>query len=282
VDGKTYCTYPCFIDYVVVYYNADIFDRLGIARPATWQDFENAITKLKAGNVVPLVLGGADEWQRYWPIQAAAASLADEDLAKIKAGDTSGNYPQILKVFDDFRRHVQTGAYGASPGGQDGDGARLTFSNGRAAMIFDGTWMSNILKQVPFKLGCFALPDEKGVRSAQSGYSNFNTYAIASKTTHPQEAFAYAEFLGDLESQQIMANHLASIPAISDIKVSDPMVALFSDFNKVSNNIYHVLSNVNTKGRPQDIFFSKVLPALMTGSMTAQEGVAAFTEELKK
>jgi raffinose/stachyose/melibiose transport system substrate-binding protein len=282
VDGKTYCTYPCFIDYVVVYYNADIFSRLGIAKPATYQDFEDAIVKLLAAGIVPISLGGADEWHRYWPVQASAASLSDDELERIKGGDKTGNYPKILQVLDDFRRYCQAGYFGSNPGGQDGDGARLSFSNGRAAMVFDGTWSSNIMKEVPFKLGSFAMPGRDGVRAAQSGYSNFNTYAVASKTKHPQEAFLYADFLGSQQAQQIMANHLASIPAISDIKVSDPMVAVFSEFTKVGNNIYHVLSNIDTKGRPQDIFHANVLPALMTGSMTAEEGLAAIVAEMKK
>ncbi|MDR2516085.1 MAG: ABC transporter substrate-binding protein [Spirochaetaceae bacterium] len=280
VDGVTYCTYPCFIDYALVYYNADIFARYGIAKPRTWGDFVAAMETLLAAGITPVAFGGADEWARYWPVQVMAAAIADDDLERIKDGDESGNYPQIAELFDYYREFCARGYFGKNPAAQNGDSSQLAFLNGQAAMIFDGTWNSTVMKQTSFRTGCFAMPGKDGTRAAQSGYSNFNTYAVSRKTAHPEEAFTYVEFLGTREAQQIMANHLASIPVIGDITVNDPMVAEFSGFDKVGNNIYHVLSGVDTSGRPQDVFHSSVLPALMTGAMTGAEGVRAFTAEM--
>jgi raffinose/stachyose/melibiose transport system substrate-binding protein len=280
VEGVTYCTYPGFIDYALVYYNADIFARHGLSKPKTYREFISIMETLLAAGVTPVAFGGADEWARYWPIQVIAAAIADDDLNRIKTGDKSGNYPQIAEMFNNYREFCAKGYFGKNPAAQNGDGAQLAFSNGQAAMIFDGTWNSNIMKQSSFTLGSFAMPGKDGKRTSQSGYTNSNTYAVSSKAPYPKEAFTYVEFLGSQEAMQILANHVASIPVVNDIKIADPLVAEFSAFDKVGNNIYHVLSGVDTQGRPQDIFHSSVLPALMTGTMTGEAGVKAFSAEM--
>ena len=280
VDGSVFCTFPGFIDYALVYYNADIFARHGLSKPNTYDDFVSIMGTLLAAGVTPVAFGGAEEWSRYWPIQVIAAAIADDDLERIKNGDTSGNYPQIVELFNDFREFNSRGYFGRDPAAQNGDGAQLAFFNGQAAMIFDGTWNSNVMKESPFTLGSFAMPGKDGQKASQTGFSNFNTYAISTRAANPQEVFAYVEFLGSRDVMQIMANHIASIPVVDDIIVTDPLVAEFAAFDRVGNNIYHVLSGVETRGRPQDVFHSSVLPALMLGNITGEEGVRAFSAEM--
>jgi len=118
---------------------------------------------------------------------------------------------------------------------------------------------------------------------AQNGYSNFTTYAISSKCENPEAAWKYVEFMYSMEALQIAENYWKSIPAVEGIEVSDPLTAAVSNFQRVGNNIYHVLSNVpTTSGKPQDVFMSSVLPGLMDGSMTGAEGMQRIIDEMNK
>ena len=151
----------------------------------------------------------------------------------------------------------EKGYFGTPAGAMDESSAQMAFTNGTVAMIFEGTWNNSLFRDLDFEVGRFALPDNNGVRAAQTGYSNFNTYAISSKCEHPEQAFKYIDFLNSKEAQQIVADYMKSIPAVEGITVDDPALVEVSDFQAVNNNIYHVLSNVPTdSGRPQDVFIS--------------------------
>jgi raffinose/stachyose/melibiose transport system substrate-binding protein len=165
----------------------------------------------------------------------------------------------------------------------DESAAQLAFSNGKVAMIAEGTWNNSLFSDLAFDVGRFALPDKDGVSAAQSGYSNFTTYAISSKCEHPEEAWEYINFLNSLEAQQITEDHMKSIPVLKDIVTVDPVIEEVSDFDVVGENIYHVLSNVPTEtGKPQDIFISGVVSDLMTGKTTGEEAMNRIIAEMNK
>jgi raffinose/stachyose/melibiose transport system substrate-binding protein len=283
VDGKTYCSYPGFIDYALIYYNVNVFNANGLSKPATYNDFVNAMQKLYANGVTPFALGGDFEWSRYWPLQIMCSSLASGDLRRIQGGQTTGNFPEITFVFNQFREFCDKGYFGNPPGAMDESSAQLAFSNGRAAMIAEGTWNNSLFSNLSFEVGRFALPDNNGLRYAQSGYSNFTTYAVSSKCQHPDEAWKYLEFLNSIEAQQITHNHMKSIPALDRIVVTDPVVAQVSDFQRVGENIYHVLSNVPTRsGKPQDVFLSSTIADLMIGRVSGERGMQTIIDEMNK
>jgi ABC-type glycerol-3-phosphate transport system substrate-binding protein len=144
VDGVSYCSYPTFLDYTLVYYNADIFAAHGLKKPATYNEFTAAAETLYAAGITPFSLGGGFEWSRYWPLQTLCSSLANNDLERIKNGDINGEYPELIYAFEEFREMCVKGYFGGNPGAVDENSAQLAFSNGRAAMIFEGTWNNNL------------------------------------------------------------------------------------------------------------------------------------------
>jgi raffinose/stachyose/melibiose transport system substrate-binding protein len=283
VDGVTYCGCPAFLDYVVVYYNADIFTAQGLKMPAVYDEFVAAAETFYAAGITPFSLGGSFEWSRLWPLQAFCSSLANNDLERIKKGDINGECPELVYAFEEFRNLCAKGYFGGNPGAMDENSAHMAFSGGRAAMIFAGTWSNSLFKDLPFTVGCFALPDHKGIRAAQAGYTNWTTYAISQKTRYPEEAFKYVAFLASLEVSQIVEDYLRFIPVIEGIQIRDPIVEEFSDFQLVANNTYHVLSNVPTRtGRPQDVFFLSVIPDLMNNNISGAEGMRKIVEEMNR
>lgn len=283
VDGTTYCSFPSFIDYALVYYNKDIFEEHDLKKPETFDDFINATETLNEAGVTPFALGGDFEWSRYWPLQVMSATLANKDLERIKSGEITGEFPEIEYVFEQFRDMCEKGYFGTPAGAMDESSAQLAFTNGSVAMIFEGTWNNLLFSDLGFEVGRFALPDNDGKRAAQTGFSNFNTYAVSSKSKYPEEAWEYINFLNGQEAQQIVADYMKSIPAVDGITVDDPAIEEVSDFQEVNNNIYHVLSNVDTEsGKPQDIFMAGVVPDLMSNKITAKEAVNRIVEEMNK
>ena len=165
----------------------------------------------------------------------------------------------------------------------DAVGAQLAFTNGEAGMIVDGTWNNQMYRELNFEVGSFAFPGEDGTRYAQSGESNYTTYAIASKTEHPQEAVEYLKFLNSKQAEQIVENYVGSIPSVKDLSIRDESVEEHSQFDIVGSNIYHVLSSVaDETGKPQDVFLGEVLPKLMMSEITGKDAVEMIKAEMDK
>ena len=283
VDGDTYCSYPAFFDYVCIYYNRDIFDKYSLSEPNNWDEFMDLMQKLQDEGEIPMATGGRGDFDRYWIMQAMAPALFNDTMKSIADGDKDADYTPMAKTFDLYREMVEKGYFGKDFTANDGAGAQLTFTSGNAAMTVDGTWNNGIYKDTGMNIGRFALPGPDGKRYAQSGPSNYETYAISSKTQHPDEAVKYLEFLNSIEAQQILEDKLAAIPLVKDLQVADESAKEMANYDVVGYNVYHVLSGVATESaRPQDVFLGECLPKLMMGEIDGEQAVEMIKTEIDK
>lgn len=282
VDGKLYCSPPSFFDTNVVYYNKDLFDKNGLSVPANWDEFVQGLDKLKAAGMTPIALAGKSEWDRAWPIFAFAPAFANAALQKAQAGEGKLTDPTVAETLQAFRDFADKGYFGKDFLAQDMAGAQFAFTNGKAAAIIDGTWNNATYVASGINLGRFPVPNKEGKRVVQSSYSNFMTYAISSKSEHPAEAVKYLEFLGSQEAQQIMEDATGLVPTIKDITPKDEGVKELAVFDEAGLNIYSVLTALSTpESNAADIMMKDVIPKLMTGAITGEEGAAILDKAAK-
>ncbi len=282
VDGSVYCSYPAFLDYATIYYNKDLFGSLQLEKPSTYEELLSAIETLAEKGYTPVALGGKGDFDRYWLIQIMAPALCQETMNQISKHEAI-DFTAMEKMFDTYREWSEKGYMGKDFASVDAVGAQLAFTNGEAGMIVDGTWNNQMYRELNFEVGSFAFPGEDGTRYAQSGESNYTTYAIASKTEHPQEAVEYLKFLNSKQAEQIVENYVGSIPSVKDLSIRDESVEEHSQFDIVGSNIYHVLSSVaDETGKPQDVFLGEVLPKLMMSEITGKDAVEMIKAEMDK
>lgn len=282
VDGKMYSSPPSFFDYAMIYYNKDIFAKHSLEVPKTWDEFVKVLDALVAAGVTPVAVGGNGDFDRYWPIQEMAPAFINEDMMNLYEGKPI-DAARMTELFDTYRMFVEKGYYGKDFVAMDGTAAQLAFTNGKTAMIFDGTWANSIYAQTSLNVGRFAMPGKDGVRYAQEGMNNFTTYTVSAKSKHPKEAAEYVKFLGSLEAAQILEDANGHVPIVKDIKPKDEIVAEFSAFDKVGKNIYHSFSAAATdKSKPQDLLLAEILPKLMLKKITGAEATELLNQELAK
>lgn len=283
VDDEIYCSLPSFVAYVTMYYNKDIFEQYSLEVPNTWGEFESLVADLKENGETPIALGGNGDFDRYWFIQAMAASLADDVLTDIVNNEEQIDFKNLETVFESYKTFAENGYFGEDAASIDGTGAQLSFTNGRSAMIADGTWNNEVYEDMAINVGRFALPGFDGTSYAQSGPSNFNTYAVSAKTKYPDEAVKYIEFLNSKEAQQILADEVGLVPMIDDITIKGESVQEMADFDDIGLNIYNSLSQVaDEKSKPQDLLLTSLLPDLLMGKISGIEAITLLQEELDK
>lgn len=280
IDGKIYCSLPAFFDTNVVYYNKDIFEQAGISVPNNWDEYVAGLEAIKALGITPIALAGKDEWDRAWPIFAFAPAFANDILTATYTGKgklTDG--PELAETFQAFREFVEKGYFDKDFLAVDSAGAQFAFTNGKAASIIDGTWSNATYVASGMNLGRFPVPNKEGKKVVQSSYSNFMTYAISSKSEHPEAAIEYLNFLNSLESQQIMEDYTGLVPTLKDIVAKDEGVKELAVFDEAGLNIYSVLTALSTPEKnTADIMMKDVIPKLMTSVITGEEAVKILHE----
>lgn len=279
IDGKLYSSLPCFLDTNLVYYNKDIFNSNNLNIPQTWDEFTEICDVLLEKDITPISLPGTEEWDRSWPIFVFAAAHGHNGLQGVMDGKGDLLQKDIMKFFNYYREFAEEGYFGKNFIATDMAGAQFAFTNGKAAMIIDGTWNNPTYEDSGMNLGRFTVPNEEGTRIVQSSFSNFMTYSISAKCQNPEEAGKYIQFLMSKEAQQIMEDANGLIPTISDIVPKNEGVKEMAQFDIAGWNIYSVLSSIATEGKnTPDVMMKEVIPKLMTSEITGEEAANILHE----
>lgn len=171
--GKTYGIPMRGTQPVSLFYNKEIFDKVGIATPpATWTELLDAVDKLKAAGYIPISLAGGDKWpylmwESYLVDRIGGAGVFN----KILEGDSAGwKDPAVTKAAQMIQELVDRGAFGTtyvSTASLTGGASALVYT-GKAGMELMGAWAYGTYKgKAPDfvsggKLGWFPFPTVEG------------------------------------------------------------------------------------------------------------------------
>ncbi len=180
-----------------LFYNKDMFEKAGITTlPTTYAEFEDALAKLKASGVTPMLTAG--EWVTGEvlndfsdTLKTNAAWYTDRHAGKVKFADQDW--------VDGATRIRDWAAKGYFNEGALGIGyAQLEeeFLSGNAAIYPMGTWFTAAAKARPpaFEIGVMAPPSSDG-RQVLTGASAYGGYSVFKQTEHPAEAVRLAKCL---------------------------------------------------------------------------------------
>ena len=138
VDGKVYGL-PHTVSQVGFMYNKELFAKAGVdgAKIATWDELLDAVKKLKAANLTPIVVGGADKWPLhfYWTHLAVRLGGKAGFDAAIK-GENGGFEGDIFqKSGEHFKQLVDLQPFQQGFLGYKNPQAVGAFGDGKGAMI---------------------------------------------------------------------------------------------------------------------------------------------------
>ena len=177
-DGKSYCISYDMVE-TGIFYNKDVFDRLGLRPPKDWVEFLDGQARLRAAGYIPLIVRvqHATDWgvdlvfdQLYYPIlrgidlrkdptrEAYLAGYLDWDEICYLYGKgfftrKDPRWRELWRILKDWRRHW----------GRDlsADDMMRLFITERGAMYWSGSWEVQKLARdpdIPFRWGIFYLP----------------------------------------------------------------------------------------------------------------------------
>lgn len=198
----TFYAIPLIASAEIIYYNKTIFEECGVTVPTTEDEFYAACEAIKAKGYTPIAMGGGDAWFSAIPFMTLFQRIDENDEMynavcvnkECKFNDeiftkTSEAYLKMAQYFNDNAVSTSCGE------------AEALFQNGKAAMIFDGTWSTaTFATTMGDTVGCFNYPAADGA-STEFLMNYDEGYSIGAKTEHPELCIEFYEIMFGQEMQ---------------------------------------------------------------------------------
>jgi raffinose/stachyose/melibiose transport system substrate-binding protein len=204
------------------WYNKDMFASAGItSAPATMDDLNADIAKLKTAGDVPVAVGAGDKWPaaHWWYNFALRECTADA----LSAASTSQNFddPCFVKAGTDLQTFLATKPFQnnflATPGQQGPNSSAGLVANGKAAMELMGAWDGGTMGSLtpgakePSFLSWFPFPSVPGAAGNQTSSMGGGDGFACSKNA-PAECVEFLKYIVSPDVQKGFAATGAGIP----------------------------------------------------------------------
>jgi len=224
-------------EFVMVYYNQDMFEQYGVAVPTNFDEFTAAAEKFLKAGIAPIALGCLDRWPVTQNFYELALYKADRNFVnnyELFQGDLNFHGPEFTYAAETLLDQVNKGYYGANPNGTSNEEADSAFIQGKYPMRLTGSWMFgtylNSIKD--FKWGIFVMPG-KMLNTGSGG----NLWVVPASAQNKALAYDFIDLTLRPKAQTIMAN-AGGIPLNVDLtQITDShILALNESFKTILKN----------------------------------------------
>ncbi|MBO0980337.1 ABC transporter substrate-binding protein [Microbacterium sp. SD291] len=233
-----------------IIYNADIFAEQGIEVPETWDELIAACETLKAAGIQPIYATLADSWTSVPSFNGLGAYAVQDgffDEMRAEGEDVGPDSPASFgqDFAEPLARELQLYSY-AQEGfrGATYDDGNAAFARGEAAMLLQGIWAVNGIKQVDPGMNAAIFPyptDAEQDRVIVSGVDV--TVTMGRNTPHREEALRFIEFMFRPDVIEEFASSQNMIPAVEGAELSDDLalqsVKPFFDEGRITGFLDH-------------------------------------------
>ena len=194
----------------VLWYNVDMFAKMGITPPKTWDELNAACAKIKAAKINCFVQGNKDlwtvgNWGGHILSRVAGEALYAETLQKSKPM----NGPEFVKGLTVLADLAKNGYVNESVNSIADNEAASLFFQGKGAIHPIGSWLIGTQQeQAPnFKMDFINLPAIAGGAGDQNSIMAVYTgYAVNAKSTKKAEVMDYFKELYNAENAKKIAD----------------------------------------------------------------------------
>jgi len=220
MGGGKWFGVPNYGEYVMVYYNKDLFTKYNLQIPKTLDEFTAAMDTFVKAGVTPISVSGA-EYPAQHIFHELALSKADRgfvdgyELYKKKV-DFHG--PELTYGAQTFADWVQKGYIAKNSAGIKAEDMGAAFEQGKFPMVVSGSWWyGRFVKEITnFQWGTFLFPGNK-LHPGSSG----NLWVVPSKSKAKSLAYDFIDITMKPEIQNLLGNS-GGIPVAADAsKITD-------------------------------------------------------------
>ncbi|TDD12540.1 extracellular solute-binding protein [Nonomuraea deserti] len=225
---------PNYGEFVMVYYNKDLFAKHKVAVPKTFEEFTAALDTFVEAGVTPVANAGAEYPAQQILYQLALTKAQKPWLAAFQSykGKVDFHGPEFTYGADTFADWVQKGYIAKNSSGLKAEDMGVAFMNGEFPIMISGSWWYGRLASEikDFDWGHFLFPG-----ATMSPGSSGNLWVVPEKSENKDLAYDFIDITMSKEIQNLLGNSggvpVAADPAaITDEKSKE----LIETFNKLT------------------------------------------------
>ncbi|GAA2210659.1 extracellular solute-binding protein [Nonomuraea monospora] len=232
-SGKWYGV-PNYGEFVMVYYNKDLFEKHKVEVPATFEEFTAALDTFVKAGVTPIANAGAEypAQQIFYQLALTKAQKPWLEAFQSYKGKVDFHGPEFTYGADTFADWVKKGYIAKNSSGLKAEDMGVAFMNGKFPIVISGSWwygrFASEIKD--FEWGHFLFPG-----ATMSPGSSGNIWVVPEKSENKDLAYDFIDITMSKDIQNLLGNS-GGIPvagdatAITDAKSKE----LIETFNKLT------------------------------------------------
>ena len=259
-------------------YNKTLFDEMGLQAPSTWDELLT-VSQALAGKdgMMPMIFQGKDGWA--WPMMYTETynqATGNDAIAAVESflkGETSFVSDASVQAFDLVKKFYDDNVLTTASLDTDEEGMIATFAQGKAGMLFAGTWDYETIKNsCDFEVGAFQFPVMVEGSHAENGYG-VGDYALAipsfASDDNLENTMRFLEYITRQENaQKILGTSTMIYEVLKGVSTEPDEVTDFLNSQIAGNSAKYLdwiwPSEVNDA-------LSTAIVASISGEMTSQE-----------
>jgi raffinose/stachyose/melibiose transport system substrate-binding protein len=224
---------PNYGEYVMVYYNKDLFAKHRVAVPTTLAEFTAAMDTFVKAGVTPLSVGGA-EYPAQQILYELALSQGDRsfvdayELYKSRVDFKGAQFSYAANTFADW---VKKGYIAKNSAGIKAEDMGVAFTQGKFPLLISGSWWyGRFAAEIKnFQWGTFLFPGNK-LHPGSAG----NIWVVPQKAKNKGLAYDFIDITMKKDIQNLLGNS-GGVPVAADPgAITDPKSKeLIENFNGV-------------------------------------------------
>lgn len=217
VGGKVWGVPISAVNVTTFFYNKDLFDKVGITAPKTYEEFLAAAPKLTAEGVIPVVHQGKNAWM--WPLyymSSLSQTTGNKQLELVEKtlrGEAKFTDAESVDALKLAYKWVTDGLLDPQSNELDEDAMKSVFYAGRAASYFGGSWdVPGVTDNAPFNWGVFKFPQYEGQPGTPVAYGGAETgMCVSSSSKNPELAKAFIAYVAEDAQTKLMLDAVKPI-----------------------------------------------------------------------
>jgi ABC-type glycerol-3-phosphate transport system substrate-binding protein len=216
----------------VLYYNKALLDKAGAQPPKTTDDLQALVAPLKGAGASPMVHPSGEVWYNpllvMWIQPMVVENKPVEFTERTQKGEVKYNSPEWLKTFQIIADLAKNGVLLPGSGAIGNDASIQLLYQGKAAMLYQGSWTYSSLKSPPagaaYDLHVTGLPIVPPAPRAQPLIA-FGGYSIPAASKNKDAAMSFVKFAADpeIDARVVEAVQQFSPVSASNAKITDPV-----------------------------------------------------------
>jgi len=233
MGSGSYYGVPNYGEFVMMYYNKDMFDEYGITVPTTLDEFEDALAAFKAEGITPLAESAAEYplGQLFYQLALSKADRQFVNDYELYENPVDWQGSELTYAAETIADWVDKGYISPDASGLKAEDAGVSFINGTSPMFYSGSWWyGRFISEAKFDFTSGLFPD-----TTLAPGSSGNLWVIPTKSKHPELAEKFIEITMSPEIQALIGNN-GGLPVAADAAdiTDEKSQELIANFNTLT------------------------------------------------